>query len=213
MALRSRQRRYRRKPAYRRKRIMKRTRARLAMNVHRFKRKVVLGNIQAYNNGSTFNAAAAFSFKLSDLPQYTDFTNLFDQYKLTGVKLDFIPFADNVSWEVASNGASVAAPGGPLLISVDQDDATIPASASEMLSRQNVKVVPVGRRHQMFLRPKYGDIANTTTLAPATGFIDCDTPNTPHYGVKCWMAAPNVVNTNFTYQVWATYYVTLKGVV
>ena len=39
-------RRYRRKPAYRRKRVMKRTRARLALNVHRFKRKVVLGNLR-----------------------------------------------------------------------------------------------------------------------------------------------------------------------
>ena len=178
-------RRYRRKPAYRRKRLMKRTRARLNLGVHSFKRKVVLGNVQAYNNaGVGVNAAVAFSFKLSDLPQYTDFTNLFDQYKLTGVKLDFIPFADNISWEVASNGASIAAPGGPLLVSVDMDDATAPASASEMLSRQNVKVIPVGRRFQMFLRPKYGDVANTTTLAPATGFIDCDTPNTPHYGVS-----------------------------
>lgn len=214
MAFRSRQRRYRRKPAYRRKRIMKRTRARLALNVHRFKRKVVLGNIIALNNGgATTNAATAFSFKLTDLPQYTDFTNLFDQYKITGVKLDFIPFADNVSWEVASNGAAVSAPGGPLMIAADYDDVSVPASASDMLSRQNVKVVPVGRRYQMFIRPKFNDVANSTTVVPARGFIDCDTATAPHYGIKCWMAAPNVSNTSFTYQVWATYYVTLKGVI
>ena len=209
----SRPRRYRRKPAYRRKRVMKRTRARIS-NVHAFKRKVVLGNVTAYNNGGvTTNAASAFSFKLSDLPQYTDFTALFDQYKITGVKLDFIPFADNVSWEVASNGAAVAAPGGPLMIATDYDDVTLPASASEMLSRQNVKVIPVGRRHQMFLRPKYNDVANSAAVVPSSGFIDCDTATAPHYGVKCWMAAPNVSNTSFTYQVWATYYVKLKGVI
>ena len=161
----SRPRRYRRKPAYRRKRVMKRTRARIS-NVHAFKRKVVLGNVTAYNNGGvTTNAASAFSFKLSDLPQYTDFTALFDQYKITGVKLDFIPFADNVSWEVASNGPTVAAPGGPLMIATDYDDVTLPASASEMLSRQNVKVIPVGRRHQMFLRPKIIASSNVSPLS------------------------------------------------
>lgn len=209
----TRPRRYRRKPAYRRKRIMKRPGARVT-NVHAFKRKVVLGNVTAYNNGGvTTNAATAFSFKLSDLPQYTDFTALFDQYKITGVKLDFIPFADNVSWEVASNGASISAPGGPLMIATDYDDVSLPASASEMLSRQNVKVIPVGRRYQMFLRPKYNDVANTAAVVPSSGFIDCDTAAAPHYGVKCWMAAPNIPNTNFTYQVWATYYVKMKGVI
>lgn len=211
---RSRPRRYARKPAYRRKRMMKRGGASRQRNVHYFKRKVVLGNITASNlAGVGSNGARAITFKLSDLPQYTDFTNLFDQYAITGVQLDFIPFADNISWDVPGNGASIAFPGGPLLIATDYDDAALPASASEMLARQNVKVIPVGRRHKMYLRPKIAETANSTTVVSRrAGWIDCDTPDSTHYGVKCWMTAPNIPDTNFNYQVWATYYVKVKGV-
>jgi hypothetical protein len=210
----TRPRRYRRKPAYRRKRMMKRGGARRQRNVHYFKRKCLIGNLQAYNNaGVGTNAAAAYSFNLTQLPQYSDFTGLFDQYSITGVKLDFIPFADNISWEVASNGATIASPGGPLLLATDFDDASAPATANEMLSRQNVRIIPVGRRTTMFLRPKLAEVANSsTTVSRSPGWIDCDTPNSPHYGVKAWMSAPNVPNTNFNYQIYATFYLKVKGV-
>lgn len=211
----SRPRRYRRKPAYRRKRMMKSRTRLLGSTVYSFKRRVVLGNISASCNGAGVGTPAAYgrSFALSDLVNYTEFTALFDQYKITGVKLDFIPFADNVSWEVASLANLTATPGGPLLIAPDHDDATPPADANEMLQRQDTKVLPVGRRHRMFIKPKY----NVATYSgggvrPASGWLDAGSVGVPHYGVKAWMAAPNVPNSNFTYQVWATYYIKCKGV-
>lgn len=214
MPRRMRRRQYRRKPAYRRR--MKKTNRAIARNVHYFKRKVVLGNITSIcgPTGVTTPAASGFSFKLSDLPGSTEFTTLFDQYAITGVKLDFIPMADNISWQVANNGTGVSAPGGPLLISPDYDDTAAPASANVMLERQNTKVVPVGRRHRMYIKPSYNleSFAPTTAFSPRRGWIDTEFANVPHYGVKVWMAAPNINDTSFTYQLWATYYIKCKGV-
>lgn len=188
---------------------------RLGDNVYSFKRRVVLGNISSSCNASGVGTAGAngYAFALADLTSYTEFTNLFDQYKITGVKLDFIPFADNISWQVANNGAGISAPGGPLLISADHDDSTPPASANEMLQKQTTKVIPVGRRYRMFIKPKF-NVATYSGggIAPASGWLDTGSVSVPHYGAKAWMAAPNIPDTSFTYQVWATYYIKCKGV-
>ena len=53
----------------------------------------------------TFKAIGAYDFKLSYLPAYTDFTNLFDQYRIVKVKIEFIP-------NLTGNGA----PGTPVCI-------------------------------------------------------------------------------------------------
>ena len=39
----------------------------------------------------TFKAIGAYDFKLSYLPAYTDFTNLFDQYRIVKVKINLYP--------------------------------------------------------------------------------------------------------------------------
>lgn len=190
-------------------------RKRRVPEVFSFKRRVVLGNITSSCNASGVSTPAAYgaSFQLSDLTSFTEFTTLFDQYKITGVKLDFIPFADNTTWQVANNGAGVSAPGGPLLITADHDDASPPASANEMLQKQTTKVVPVGRRHRMYIKPKF-NLATYSGggVAPVSGWLDNGSTSVPHYGVKAWMAGPNIPDTSFTYQVWATYYIKCKGV-
>lgn len=49
-----------------------------------------------------------FVFKLSDLVDYQDFTNLFNQYKLTGVKIQLL-FSNTASSAVSSLSSSVPA--------------------------------------------------------------------------------------------------------
>jgi len=55
--------------------------------VHSFKRNCTIRTITG--DGVATTQFFGFNFKLGDLPGATDFTNLYDQYKFTGVKLRF----------------------------------------------------------------------------------------------------------------------------
>lgn len=214
---------------YRRKRrVYKNRRARKsakrinrsATGLHYFKRKFVVANITASTNavGVQTNAAGALTFALSSLPSSTDYTSLFDQYKITGVKLDFIPFGDTVNLPITSmtGSSSLISPGGPLILAPDYDDATTPATASLLLEYQSCKVIPVPKRHRMYVRPKFAmEVYNGVSSAygARSGWLDCANSNVAHYGVKYYMNAPSVASSSFTYQVWATMYFACKNTI
>lgn len=66
----------------------------LSRQVHNFKRTALISQITASNSGvSQINIAGAYTFSLSQLPNVVDFTSLYDQYKITGAKLSFVPGA------------------------------------------------------------------------------------------------------------------------
>lgn len=194
---------------------------RSASGVHYFKRKVILANITASTNavGVQTPATGALSFSLSSLPNASEFTSLFDQYKITGVKLDFIPFGDSVNLPLASmsGSSSVMSPGGPLILAVDYDDNTTPAVASQLLEYQTCKVIPIPRRHRMYIRPKFATEVYRSGVASGygarSGWLDCSNSDVPHYGVKYYMNAPSAFSSSFNYQVWATMYFSVKGVI
>lgn len=74
-------------------RRMKIPRSIVANNYMSCKRKVTLNSFGLSNLWN----AAAYRFKLSDLPVYNEFKNLFQYYKINAVKLQFIPAYDTVS--------------------------------------------------------------------------------------------------------------------
>lgn len=209
----------RRRPIRRMRKSAKRTNLGNA-GVHYFKRRYVVANITASTSagGLQSNAAGALSFNLASLPNATEFTNLFDQYKIMKVKLDFIPFGDTVNLPIStmSGSTSLVSPGGPLITAIDYDDNTTPGAASDLLQYQNSKVTPVPRRLKMSLRPKFATevyrSATTTGYGARSGWLDTDYANIPHYGVKYYMNAPSAVSSSFSYQVWAEMVIAVKGV-
>ena len=192
---------------------------RSAAGVHYFKRKFVVANITASTSGAGVqtNARGALTFALSSLPSASEFTALFDQYKITGVKLDFIPFGDTVNVPITGSGTtSLMSPGGPLILAADYDDDSTPAAASNLLEYQACKVIPVPRRHRMYIKPKFAtEIYNgvTTGYGARSGWLDCANSGVTHYGVKYWMNAPSALSSSYSYQVWATMYFACKGVI
>lgn len=132
------------------------------------------------------------SFQLSDLQNYTEFTNLFDQYSIVGIKYRWVMTRDP-----STNSQTVAQNQGyfPYIKWVhDHDDASTPGS--------EVPLIQYPRMHEhwfsesskvtrwFYLKPavatqQYGTLANGYT-AKWRQFLDSGYPGTPHYGLKAW---------------------------
>lgn len=211
----------RRRPIRRRHRaIAKRTNLSIG-GLHYFRRRYVVANIVATTSGAGVqsNAAGAMSFALSSLPNATEFTALFDQYKIMKVKLDFIPFGDNVNLPISTmSGANgLVSPGGPLVTAIDYDDNNVPGTAADLIQYQASRVTPIPKRLKMTLRPKFATEVYRSAIATGygarTGWLDCANSDIPHYGVKYYMNAPSALNSSFSYQVWAEVYIAVKNVI
>ena len=81
------------------------------------------------NCDGTNPALYAFNFSLSDLPNYTEFTSLYDMYKINAVKITFIPY-QTVSNSVATiNNADNTA---RFFSAIDYNDGTAPITTDNL---------------------------------------------------------------------------------
>lgn len=139
------------------------------------------------------------SFTLSDTPTPTDFTSLFDQYRIQQVRVEFIPLS-------APFGASTTATNLPYLITaIDYDDnSTTTAAALQQYS--NAQVVYNQEYTQRTLTPRfalsaYSGVFGSFALAPVGEWIDAASPSVQYYGVK-WATTPVSVVSG-SYQLYA----------
>lgn len=137
----------------------------------------------------------SFYGMLSDLPDYTDFTNLFDQYKIDSIEVIFHPYCTS-----STTGAAYASAAGQTGVivhtAVDYDDATLPtgSDAGIQLLReyQNYHCDNIYARHggpltsrfspRMSLAAYQGAFTGYTSTA--FGWVDCNSPNVQGYGFK-----------------------------
>lgn len=213
----------RRRPAHKKVgRKMMRRRGAIRRQVHKFKRQAFLGTYTASNTSSGLSVVPiqkAFSFQLTDLPNYTEFTNLFDQYKINGVALRIIP-KTSVQIQGGTSGTTAALGYGEVVTVIDYDTASAPGSKNELLEYGSVKVTKSNRVHTRFLRPKllntiWRNSLSSGYAAVPSQFIDEAYTDIPHYGIRWWADAPastGVADSSMSYDVYATYYITCKNV-
>lgn len=171
--------------------------------IYSFKRMVI--PLSFTNAGDSTTATnKAYSHSLSDLPNSSEFINLFDQYKITGVKVKCLPRTDQVS--AANASASY------LYYAVDYDDAN-PPNVNDLQQYQNVKTVRGDRPFSFFFSPRVATAVYGGSLFNAYGnsksWIDCSSPNAPHYGWKLWWNAASFATG---YDMLWTYYVKFRNV-
>lgn len=177
----------------------------LKRQVHYFSRKAYLTTIVSANlNVPTLTS---LSFKLNDIPSVADYTALFDQYKLSFVKLNFKLTVD------PSAQTAVNAFYPTMYYCPDYDDITVPGSLNELREH--------GRCRQVVLRPnRYTTVkmkpavltevlrnTGTTTLSPKwRQWIDMAHPDTLHYGLKYAIDNQFNLNPNYALEVTAQYW-------
>lgn len=149
----------------------------------------------------------AIAFKLSDLPNNADITNLFDYYKFMGVKIKFI-YSHNSS-EAGAIGFNLP----NLVYTYDYDDANLPLSENELLERSTTKLRRMDKPISMYIKPKINnEIYNngiTTAYALSKGenpYIDSSNSGVNHFGLKYGIVLNSAQNGNGVLKVYATYY-------
>lgn len=163
---------------------------------------------------TTGGVGGAFSFTLGDLPGYTDFTNLYDQYRIKYVKVEFMFNAESTN--SGTNGVPVNYP--YLITSQDLDDDTTPPSEASLLQHMNAKVhgtlSPMVPKFVRWVKPQMatGAYSGTFTSYASMGqqWIDSNSPGVKHYGLKYWVDGFGTYASNAYLQIISTYYLELK---
>jgi len=213
-----------RKPAYKPRRYKQRARAmrsaRVNRMIHSFKRMVSLGTYTATATSVTDTPVAkAFSFQLTDLPNVTEYSSLFDQYKISGVQLRIVPKVA-MTTQGSSTGTIQTVGYGQVVTAIDFDDAANPTAKDELLQYQNAKVTQASRLHTRFIKPRILDTVWVNSISSGyqsvrPGWVDLANTNMPHYGIKLWVDAPansgGTTSSSVAYDVYAVYYFKCKN--
>ena len=218
---------FRRRPTWRKKaprrrparRVMKR---RVASNIYSFKRTVNLGTMSCINNaGVLTNLTNAYQFKLSDLPVSSEFTTLYDQYCIKGIKLSAVcTFSESANLASSGNNTTQTQGFQRLMSVLDYDDVVPITSEGTALQYQNLKITGPNKMHSRYFKPAVSQEINEGLTSPAIAvkknvWLDCNYPNVPHFGVKFYQSAPYAAtgaSANMTWTLYGTYYLQFKNV-
>lgn len=181
---------------------------------------IVLGSTVAHPIfGATFSLPFAAGFTLDMLAQYTDLTNIADQYKISNVELRFQYNASDVAGQPI--GASAPATIPILKYVVDYDDAAL-ETVTALQAKMGLKTKPLtdGKFHSVRLSPRVADSVFGSTLVPAYAipskamYLDAQVATTPHYGLKGYienlpLSSTGLMTSCITIEV--AYTIQLKG--
>lgn len=152
--------------------------------MHSFKRGIDTYKIPVPDRQAT----AAWSFRLDYLPNYTEFTSLYDQYKINMVvgKIGFSKTGPTGGVELEPATACIP----NFHWAIDYNDGTAPVNVSELVQYDSHRVASmVGDRkttvivRPCFLRQNYATLI-ATGYSPVRGWINCSDPTVTHYGIK-----------------------------
>lgn len=125
----------------------------------------------------------SITFALSDLPTYTEFTNLYDSYKINKVQVTFYPRLDSADYSSQQQM--------PMLHTlIDHNDANPISVLSGMMESEFVKTTRGTQIHTRYFSPKvqtrvYESLGNDGfTTSRINPWINTDDPNVPHYCLK-----------------------------
>lgn len=127
----------------------------------------------------------AFPFALSQVPNSSEFTTLFDRYRIN--KIDIRLVYAGIPTSLAGGFSTHPT----VWAYMDDDDAIIPASKTAVLERQSVRPFTYSDSKTVVsysIAPRWLlDGTNKTSLAPRSMWIDMSTPSVSHYGIKFWV--------------------------
>jgi len=157
--------------------------------VYPFTRIQQVGTISSSTSAEVFGSV---TFALSSLPDYTEFTALFDCYRIVGVKVCFYPaFLDTTATTIYP----------PLYTVIDYDDASSLTTAA-MGEYDSCQVVQTGQFFERSLVPRTAVAAYSGTFTSfgqkALMWLDCGSPSVVHYGLKYGLDISGAANTVWT---------------
>lgn len=202
------------------------TRLGYSSNSHYFKRKVYLGTVSCSSvAASTGYAGATQIFYLQDLPNYTEFTNLFDSYCIRYVKWYCILRSTGLSMIESVNNNTTGMPN--IICARDYDTGTSGAPTNNLAGYQDIQqysrsksfaYTPDKRVFVIGIKPavaavNYKGVGTVGYTAKFNTKIDCVDSNVPHYGLRYVIQTPSTgASTTTTFDIYATYYLQMWNV-
>lgn len=170
-----------------------------------------LTSVVADSMANCYQFGASYIFKLSSVVDPTDFTNLYDKYKILGVKLRIM---------MQSNSATVAGQSVLPIISyaADHDDAATPSNLYTITTKAGykTKVLGVNKSYiDVYIKPKPAVAMYQGTFSGygITGQPWCNSanPDIQHYGFKFWINNFYMPTNGMNQiEIQPTYYLALK---
>jgi len=158
----------------------------------------------------------SYAFTLGVLPNYTEFTNLFEQYRINAIKLMFIPAFNGV--EGNTSATVLAQP--RLYTIIDKDGNAQTSSETDMQQYGNARLIrEPSKSFTIYIKKPSVQMgtANALTIvggAPRSSpWLDCDNYQVQHWGCAIGGIMPFTTAGSATYSVVATYYMQFKNVV
>lgn len=156
-----------------------------------------------------------YQFKLDNIVNPSDFTNLYDQYKINKIQLFLEPTANQT-------GAPVNNPVQRKLAVVhDYTDATPLASEDNYLEYSNCKRYNAIRNNaiKITLYPKIKNVVENvggqtnayTTMNSNRVWLDCDNDEVPHFGLKIFVPANISSNASPLFRVRAKFWLSFRN--
>jgi len=184
-------------------------RNRPGVGTYNFRRNFNFGDLPGNVAYNPYLAANTFTF--NQLPNATEFGVLFDQYKITFIKLKFYLSVD----PGAQTAATAIYP--RMWWAVDNDDSSGPASLNELREHGDVKteILHPDRPVEVTIKPAVLSnvyrTAITSSYVPQWGqFVDMAAQDVPHYGLK--YGIDNFTNTNYTLRVEGQMWFQCRGI-
>lgn len=179
---------------------LKRTKRLSSRTIHSFKRTFDYGSSGIVTDGIN-PSFGAFNFSMNDMPGYTELTNLFDFYKLSGVLFHCIPYKQTDSNSVGTTNNTFQQ---PIFYTIDRSDGSAPTSIGEVLENNDHKISTVWKGFKIYIpNPKFSD----ATSAVRGGWVATSNPSLNWFGLK-YAIPPTNAATSF--YVVITYYVKCK---
>lgn len=174
-----------------------------------FKTKRSFDNAAQVSNasGPTF---VAYDFSLANIYQSSEFTALFDAYRIRKIVVHFYPTVTQSTTSSANIGF--------LATAIDYDDANAPSSMSQVLQYENACVVPFYKEHHRKIYPRInqGALAGGTLNACVSGsggqWLDIAYNNVSHFGLKIALSQSLGASDLFGFRVVFDYFLEFKCV-
>lgn len=182
------------------------SRIRTSRPIHYYKRTVrtQLSCVDNFFTPLVSSAGVYNTYRLDQLPNYTDFTNLYDEYKINAISCKYI--FDRNSSSIDNTGDI------PRLLTVeDWNDATAPVGETEMLEYASFKSARLDKVVKRYF--KAHQVLSGRTVSPQWNECTAAGVQTPHHGMKQGVVA--TANTGAVplglLNVYTTFYIACRN--
>lgn len=185
------------------------------LGVHYFKRHVTLTDLKLSAGASTDFDNLVFS--LDNVTGYTEFTALYDFYRINAVKVSFIPVSNVSLWsdtdQVVFRNTEFA---NRLFTVIDYNDGTALTTINEAREYRTCKWTPYTRIHKRYFHPTpvYHISSSDNNIAQVRkAWISCADPTVQYYGIKtAYDGRTNTtMNAETIYKIECVYYMQFKN--